>query len=160
MNDTSEVMLDAPEDDALLARLRKVAAEADPAPAMTYELARAAFAMRTLDDDLAVLVHDSAEPGQELVGVRGADDVRLLSYAAPMIGLELQVVARGSRRSLTGQVIGPVAAAVVVETGSGEQIVHPDETGVFFVQDLQAGRVRMRLRVSDGVTVTTPWTAL
>ena len=160
MSENSEVVLDTPEDDALLARLRKVVTEADPVPPITYELARAAFAMRTLDDDLAVLVHDSAEPGQELVGVRGTDEVRLLSYDAPMIGLELQVVARGSRRSLTGQVIGPAADAVVIETASGEQVVHPDETGVFFVQDLQAGRVRMRLRVSDGVTVTTPWTAL
>ena len=154
------MVLDSPEDEALLARLRTVAAEADPVPPMSYELARAAFSMRTLDDDLAVLVHDSAEPGQELVGVRGTDEVRLLSYDAPLVGLELQVVARGSRRSLTGQVIGPAAQAVVVETGTGEQIVHPDETGVFFVQDLQAGRVRMRLRLSDGVTVTTPWTSL
>lgn len=160
MNDNRDVVLDSAEDDALLARLRLVAAAVDPVPAMTYELAHAAFAMRALDDELAVLVSDTAEPGQTLVGVRGSDEVRLLSYDAPMVGLELQVVARGTRRSLTGQVIGPAAEAVVVETGTGEQVVHPDETGVFFVQDLQAGRVRMRLRVSGGVIVTTPWTAL
>lgn len=160
MSDDRLLVLDTPEDDALLVRLRRVVGQADAPPSMTYELARAAFSMRALDAELAVLVLDSAERGQELVGVRGTDQVRLLSYEAPAVGLELQVVSHGSRRSLTGQVIGTVASSVLVDTEQGEQVVHPDESGVFFLDGLQAGRARLRLTVGDGITVTTPWTAL
>lgn len=157
MSERNDLVLDTPEADALLGR---VAAEADPPPSMAYELGRAAFSMRTLDAELAVLVLDSAEPGQELAGVRGNDEVRLLSYEAQAVGLELQFLSRGGRRSVTGQVVGPTPESVVVETDAEEQLVQPDETGVFVVDDLPAGQVRVRLTAPGGVTVTTPWTSL
>lgn len=155
-----DVVLDAPEDDVLLAHLRRVAGDVDPAPALVQEMGRGAFLMRALDAELAALVHDSAEPGQDLVGVRGGDRVRLMSYEVAAVGLELQVVARGERRSLTGQVIGASAGPVLVQTGTGEHAVKPDEIGVFCLEDLPAGRVRISLTRPGGVTVVTPWTVL
>jgi len=160
MSTGDDVRLDTPEDDALLAHLRRIAHDVDPPPALMDELARGAFLLRTLDAELAALVHDSAEPGQELAGVRGDDSVRLLSYEVEAVGLELQVVARGPYRSLTGQVFGPVAGPVLVQTGAGEHALDPDQTGVFALEDLAAGRVRVSLTRAGGVTVVTPWTVL
>jgi hypothetical protein len=160
MSDKTELVLDTPQDDALLARLRRVAGEADPPPPLAYDLARAAFSLRDLDAELAVLTLDSAEPGQELAGVRGSDEIRLLSYEAQAVGVELQVVTHGDRRSLTGQVVGPLPESVVVETDTEAHVVRPDESGVFDLDDLPSGRVRVRLDVSGGVTVSTPWVAL
>lgn len=160
MSPGNEVRLDTAEDDALLAQLRRIAQDADPPPPLTREMARGAFLLRSLDAELAAMVHDSAEPGQELAGVRGDDAVRLLSYEVEAVGLELQVVARGPRRSLTGQVIGPSSGPVLVQTGTGERAVDPDDTGVFFLDDLPAGRLRISLTRAGGVTVVTPWTVL
>ncbi len=160
MSTGDEVRLDTPEDDALLAHLRRIAHDVDPPPTLMDELARGAFLLRTLDAELAALVHDSAQPGQELAGVRGDDSVRLLSYEVEAVGLELQVVARGPHRSLTGQVFGPVAGPVLVQTGAGEHALDPDQTGVFALEDLPAGRVRVSLTRAGGVTVVTPWTVL
>lgn len=160
MSDKSELILDTPEDDALLARMRRVVGETDPPPPLAYDLARAAFSLRDLDAELAVLTLDSAEPGQELAGVRGGNEVRLLSYEAQAVGVELQVVLHGDRCSVTGQVVGPLPESVVVETDTESHAVRPDESGVFALDDLPSGRVRVRLDVSGGVTVSTPWVAL
>lgn len=159
MTGPDEILLDTPGDDALVARLRAVAAEADPVPADVRALASAAFALRDLDAELAVLVHDSATRDRELAGVRGDDDVRLLSYDAAALGIELQVVARGDRRDVMGQVVG-TATSVVLETGVGEQEVSPDAFGIFRAEDLAPGRVRVRVGTPGGLTVRTPWTVL
>ncbi len=159
MTGPEEILLDTPEDDALLARLRAVAAEAEPVPPDVRTLASAAFALRDLDAELAVLVHDSATRELELSGVRGDDDVRLLSYDAAAVGIELQVVVRGGRRDVMGQVVGD-AAGVVLETGAGEQEVTPDASGIFRLEALAPGRVRVRLGTPGGLTVLTPWTVL
>lgn len=170
MTGPDEVLLDRPEDDALLARLRAVAAEVDPVPADVRALASAALALRDLDAELAVLVHDSEDlddRAQELVGVRGsADDVRLLSYDAPALGVELQVVQRGDRRDVLGQVVGETVALVLetaptgAGTGTTDHPLVPDADGLFRLDDLPAGRFRVRLRTPGGLTVLTPWTTL
>lgn len=153
---SDEVVLDTPEDDALLDRLRRVTAQADAPPPVVLDLARAAFALRDLDAELAVLVLDSETAGAELTGVRGEDDVRLLSYEASRLGLELQL----DGRDLLGQVVGGVAESVVVETDDGEHPVQADADGVFRYEGATGARVRVRLRGTDGLTVVTPWTAL
>ncbi len=159
MTGPEEILLDTAQDDALLARLRAVANEVDPVPADVRAFASAAFALRDLDAELAVLVHDSATRDLELSGVRGDDDVRLLSYDAAAVGIELQVVVRGDRRDVMGQVVG-AATAVALETGAGEHEVSPDGSGIFRAEDLAPGRVRVRLTTPSGLTVLTPWTVL
>lgn len=160
MTNSDEIMLDTPEDDALLLRLRTVAADADPVPALVRDLAKAAFSLRDLDAELAVLVLDSDAPGQELAGVRGGAEVRLLSYEAAAVGLELQVARRGGHSSVVGQVVGPPPARVVVETERQEHVVSPDTSGVFTLEGLDAARLRVKLGYDDDTTVTTPWTSL
>ncbi|QIM22539.1 hypothetical protein G7075_17705 [Phycicoccus sp. HDW14] len=85
-------------DDALVERLRALAAAVDPPPAHVEEAARAAFETRTLDH-LARLLTDSAD-GEALL-TRAAYDaltgaVRLLSFATDEVGIDLQVAVEGT----------------------------------------------------------------
>ena len=148
------------EDEVLLSWLRQAAQEADPVPEQVRVLARAAFAVRALDDELAVLALDTAEPGQELVGVRGDDGVRLLSFEASELGLELQVTSRRERRQLIGQVVGRLTGPVVLERDHEALSVDPDGSGIFTLDDLPAGRARLRLTRPGGTVVSTPWIVL
>ncbi len=162
MTGPEEVLLDPslPADggDPLLARLRRLAAEADPPPAHVLEAARSAYALRDLDAELAALVLDSAEAG--LAGVRGDDEVRLLSYESTGLGLELQVTERGDRRDVVGQVLDGDGGPVVVQTEDAAHEVAPGADGVFAVPGLPPGRLRVRLRGPGGTAVVTPWTSV
>ncbi len=148
------------DDDALVARLRAVASEADPVPPLVLDLARSAFDLRDLDAELAVLVLDSTMLAEPLAGVRGADDVRLLSYEAPAMGLELQVEVRDGRYRLNGQVVGVSAISVVVETDQRADPVQPDAIGLFSVAELVGNRIRVRVTTASGLLILTPWTVL
>jgi hypothetical protein len=59
-------------DDRLVEALRRALAEADEVPTEVVAAARAAWTWRTIDAELAALVHDSTLDDQELAGVRGA----------------------------------------------------------------------------------------
>lgn len=163
MSDTADITASGETADlALLERLRAVVREVDPMPALVPEMARAVFALRTLDDELASVVLDS-ELVEELSAVRGEQDVRLLSFESPAVGVELQVVRAGPRRDITGQVVGPAPASVVVQTGGelpDERAVVLDDDGMFLVPDLPAGPARVRVTATGGSTVTTPWILL
>ena len=84
-----------PADAALLALLQQVAEQVDPVPELSYDLARATFGLRDLDSQLAALMHDSALEAGDLVRRGGDADVRLLSYEAGDLMVELQVSVSG-----------------------------------------------------------------
>lgn len=131
------------------ARLRALFAQADPVPPLLDEAARAAFAWRTIDAELAELLEDAAL-------VRGGDGPRQLSFEAPSLGIELEVVATGARsRRVTGQLLPAEPATVRVERpGTDVSEVAADELGRFELE-LPAGVVRLLVgRVAtDWVTI-------
>ncbi len=55
-----------PDDDALMVELRHVVGRVDPIPEAVRIAARAAIEWRTLDAELAALVHDSAVEHRQL----------------------------------------------------------------------------------------------
>ncbi|MGH3929666.1 MAG: hypothetical protein ACRDTF_06780 [Pseudonocardiaceae bacterium] len=142
----------------LFARLARIADEIDPVPELCYELGRAAFELRRLDSELAELVRDSAVETESMAGVRGELNVRLLSFEAADICIDLQVVPQAERRSLLGQVAG-VVAQVRVESAEGVVPVTVDPHGRFQVEDLPAGRLRLQVD-SDGTTCVTSWVTI
>ena len=155
---------DPGDDDAFLARLRRIAAEADPVPEIVIQAARWAFGLRELDARLAELVRDSAVdvPAN---AVRGADQ-RLLSFEAGDIAVECEITERDTRRDIIGQLVGALAAGIDAEvagtdvTSTQTVTVPVDERGRFSVRDLPAGPVRLRCRLADGTTVVTSWAAV
>lgn len=143
-------MTSEPTDDDILAGLRRAAASIDPLPEHVAAAARAALATRRLDDELAELTLDSALAG---AAVRSDDDVRVLSYRAEGVTLELQLEhgspLRGLATGTTGQ--------AVVETRDATREVMVGADGLFSVPGLPGGPLRVRVRTADGRRVVTPW---
>lgn len=136
--------------------LRRIAAEADPMPALVRESAHAAFGLRRLDAELAELVRDSAEA--QAVGVRG-DEERLLSFEYGEVAVEMQVGAVGERRDLVAHVSGAALAAAAVETPSTREDLDTDD-GVLVAHGLPAGPFRLALTTAAGRRIQTSWVCL
>jgi hypothetical protein len=146
--------------DLLEARLRGLASVADPVPELVLESARAAFTLRTLDAELAELVHDSAVDA-DLVLVRGPgdSDVRMLSFEHGTVAVDLQVSETAKGRELLGLVTGAVGD-VEVEQAGRRTAIPLDEAGRFILSGLPAGPLRLHLRAEDGTSVATSWVTL
>jgi len=148
------------DDDAFLDHLRAVAAEADPPPELTALAARAAFATRRLDEELAELVLDSAEARTAVRAARS--DVRVLSFEAGEVVVEVQVQDTDHGQELRGLVDGARPDTVTIESGKGTDslVVPVDEDGWFVAAPVRPGPVRLRLATPGGPTVLTTWVVL
>lgn len=144
--------------DPTLERLRAIAATADPVPSLVLESARAAFGLRTLDAEIAELLHDSAVDA-DLVLVRGPSDARMLSFAAGDVMVEMQLTeTRPGLYSLLTFVSGvPAGSEVKVEHSAGIVAAELDDGGRLLLDDVPAGRLRLHLTAEDGTAVTTSW---
>lgn len=142
--------------DSLEDRLRKVATDREPVPPSVLDHAMHALELRDLDTELAALVADSLDADERLALVRGAQATRLLTFEAPGLVVELQVVAAGDRRQLEGHVAGSEGCDLSLEHPGGTVSIEPDEHGRFQVDVVPAGRLRLQVRSQDR-TVTTTW---
>jgi hypothetical protein len=145
-------------DDELVARLRRIAARADPVPAALLAAAREAFGLRDLDARVAELVRDSAV-GATATAVRGPG-TRLLSFEAADAVIECEVTTRGPRRDIIGQLVGAVATTLRVQAGNQAVDAAVDEHGRFSVSDLPAGLLRLYCSLADGTTLVTSWASV
>ena len=114
------------EPDPLLEELRWIASIVEPVPERAIEAGQAAFAWRTIDAELAALVHDSLADAAP-AGVRGGEEPpALLTFESPHLLVEVKVVQAGAERELVGQLVSgetdpsPVAGVeLVVEHAGG-----------------------------------------
>jgi hypothetical protein len=142
-------------DDDLLAELRDAASRVDPVPPDTVLAARSAIAWRTLDAELAQLTDDSqSEP---LAGVRSGDLAALLSFEAPGLAVEVEVLVAGPRRRLLGQLVPAQPGRVEVRHRGGRLEVAADDVGRFTADDLPPGPVSLRCQGAGGRWVETDW---
>ncbi len=140
-------------DDQLVAELREAVAEADLVTDRQREAARAAFTWRTVDEELAELLHDSA---LESAGVRGDDDARTLSFASGPLTLEVEI----DGEDVIGQVVGQAATSVVLQrAGTPDETLAVDPSGFFRAAGVASGPVRFVVQAGDW-TLTSPWVAL
>jgi hypothetical protein len=152
------------EDDALMAELRRVAAEVDPVPPGVIEAARAAIATRHLDHELAELVADSADAGSGLLfeAVRGPGvaESRLLTFDGGGLQVDVDLAPVGSGLRVIGQFTAPVTEFAVERGDGGAVEVAVDELGRFVADDVAAGPMRLRYRAAGtGQLVRTAWLA-
>jgi hypothetical protein len=147
-------------DEALLADLARIVAQVDPPPELVLELGRAAYALRTLDSELADLIRDSET---EALAVRGpAAGMRLLTFEAEGLSIELQVAEHARGFDVMGQVGGadPAQVTVRLEGPRGETAADVDELGMFRATDVPAGLLRVHVDVDGARRVTTSWVSL
>jgi hypothetical protein len=146
------------DDEALLNRLRALCDEVEPMPDTVVQAARAAFGLRRLDAELAELMLDSADEPAGAVAVRAAGlaDIRMLSFCAGPLSVELQVTDRDGARHLVAQVIGVELVAAALETDAGRRELDTDD-GVLIADQVPPGRVRFHLQTSHGPNYLTSW---
>lgn len=142
-------------DDRLLEELTSALDATDPVPERFLEAAKESFTWRTIDIELAELVFDSAE--SELVGVRGTDATRQVTFQAPGFEIEVAIISDGSRR-LVGQVVPARVGAVELRFGEQSMTTESDSLGRFSFEDVPLGPISLRLELEDGAVVQTEWT--
>jgi hypothetical protein len=147
------------DDERLLEDLRRVVGELDAVPDHVLAAAQAAIGWRTIDDEIAELLHDSAaEP--LAAGVRAEETTRVLSFRGEFLELELEVSGSGPDRTLIGQIVPPQAAQVEIRHGSGVTRADADERGRFTVMSVAPGNISLRCHADVAGhprVLTTPW---
>jgi hypothetical protein len=143
-------------DEQLLQELRNVL-PADPVPPAVVAAARATFTWRSVDDELAALLSDSADLA--LTGVRGGGD-RRLSFEAPQLVIEFVLVpgSRGSR--IEGQLAPPGPARIEVLRGDQVTEIEADEHGRFALDGIANGPLALRVLRGGDPPVRTPATSV
>lgn len=143
-------------DDALQELLGLALHHDDPVPRHVVAAARGAFTWRTIDQELADLVFDSA---MELTGVREHGGSRQLTFQAPGLEIEVMIVDPESRR-LVGQLV-PARAATVRLEGTEHTLEQPaDRFGKFSFEAAPPGPVRITVAGPDELAVSTDWVLL
>lgn len=159
------------DDDAVVHRLRALAASADPPPPELAQAARSALSWRRAERELAALTalaelsYDSADDDAALAGVRSGGGSRLLTFADGGVSVEVEVAdspgAGGLR--LLGQLVPPQPGHIEARHADGVVTAEADDLGRFRCEGLANGPVSLRCHVGDGDTarlVVTDWTAL
>ncbi|NRQ37857.1 hypothetical protein HII36_39415 [Nonomuraea sp. NN258] len=130
--------------------LREIANRLDPVPAELLEDAMRAYALRTLDAELAELTFDSWDV-VSATRVRGGGP-RLLTFTSRDLVLELEV--SGAR--LVGRTSGG-PAEIGVQRRDDETRLRSDALGRFTADALQPGPLRLRVSPAQGDPVVTCW---
>ena len=118
--------------------------------------ARAAFAWRTIDDDLMSLAHDSLHAEELLVRSAAVSAPRVVGFQGTGFSLEIEV--DGS--TMMGQVLPGRECQISVVTSAGEpNVVVTDESGFFSTRAPGPGPVRFTVTY-DGSVQSTEWMTL
>ena len=107
-------------------------------PRHVIAAASGAWTWRTIDQELADLVFDSAI---ELTGVRDREGARQLTFQAPGLEIEVMVADPASRR-LVGQLVPAQAATVRLEGTDDALEQESDRFGRFTFDGAPSGPVR------------------
>jgi hypothetical protein len=144
------------QDDVLLAELRELVSRVDPLSPDMVAAARASFAWRTIDAELAQLAHDTVVDADRMALVRGAGVPELRTFEAPGLTVEVETVAVAGGVRLLGQLVPAQPGQVEIRHPGGTVTVDADEMGRFAAEGLPPGPVS--LRCGAGATaVDTDW---
>jgi hypothetical protein len=147
-------------DEALMAELAAAVAEEAAVSDRRRTAARAAFTWRTVDAELAELLHDSALDAGAAVR-SGSEGPRTLSFRRAAVTLEVEV----DGDQVLGEVIdehieGSGHAAVTLQRPDAEdRTVDADSSGFFRFEDVAPGPVRFVVSRA-GWSLTTPWATI
>jgi len=146
-------MTDRWTDDQLVEDLARGLEQVDPVPSEVNEFAKAAFAWRSMDAELAELVFDSSQ--EEPAGVRADAAARQLTFRAPGVEIEVVMMSDEARR-LVGQLVPPQQATVELRFKDEVRTVESDHLGRFTFHDLPVGPISIRC-ITEGSVVQTDW---
>lgn len=145
------------EDAKLLRRIGAMFDHLDPVPDAVTAAARAAFAWRDIDAQLARLID-----AEQLVGAatRAHGEHRLLTFEAPGVTVAIEATEINGARKLVGQLVpsGPHSVALESADEAARPLSAPvDHLGRFTLNSVPAGLIRLRCTLPDGAQVVTEW---
>jgi hypothetical protein len=148
------------DDDQLLVELGGALRSAGRGTEREREAARAAYAWRSVDEDLALvlaeLVYDSAVHERPLLRGATTEAGRSLLFEGPAASIEVEVTPDG----LTGTVLPPGRAEVTLFTADGPvATVSADDMGGFTLGAPPAGPVRLHCGTATA-SLLTEWVRL
>lgn len=139
-------------DEEIVTVLRHVLETVDPTPAHVLEQARAAFTWRGVDAELAELVFDSDTAA--LAGVRGGEAARQITFHAPGLEIEVEVVSERVRTVL-GQLVPAQHAEVELRNSTRTLRTRTDALGRFTFDAVAPGPVKLTVATGEGARVQT-----
>lgn len=144
-------------DDELLELVGRALRATEPVPPHVIDGAKAAWTWRTIDQELAELVFDSAV---ETAGVRSEDTARQLTFRSPGVEIEVMVTDDASRR-VVGQLVPPGDHAVRLVIDDTVREATTDHLGRFSFESVGIGPVKLVVLDGEGhPLVTTEWVVL
>ena len=143
------------DDDRLFAALKDAVQTAEEVPPEFVAAAKAAYAWRTIDAELAQLSYDSLDDEQSRLVTRTENaTVRALTFVSNRLTIELEVTAE----SVLGQVVPAQPGRLFMHSATGRTTtIDIDEIGCFTIQPVPAGPFRLHSRTDDGTDVLTSW---
>ena len=148
------------DDDQLLAALREAFRSARRVPAEFTATAKATFAWRDIDAELATLTWDSVLVGTEaeLAGQRAESaSLRSLTFTCGELTLEIEV----TESALLGQLVPPGPGRIEARTIDGDVIAAViNQVGGFTICPFPRGPFRLFCHTMSGANVLTSWLAL
>lgn len=150
-------MASGPDDELLLAALRRAIRARQAVPPEFVAAAKNAFAWHDIDAELAQLTYDSSL-GPAVTATRAeAASIRALTFTSPRLTIELEV----TEDSLLGQIVPAQAATIEMQNGAGTRTAIPsDEIGCFSVRPIPREPFRLRCQTAGNVDVLTGWITL
>ena len=147
-----------PEDDPLLAELRRLAGVVDPVPDEVTAYAKAALGWRRIDAELAELLVDSR---LEALATRSvSESARSLTFRASDLDVDLELQPEEDGVSLLGQLAPAGSAKIEAQRDDGSTVatVDADELGRFRLMLEPGARVRLIVRREPpAAPVETSW---
>lgn len=142
------------DDEALMRELGEAVRAREAVTDRARDAARAAFAWRTIDEDLLALTHDAPASAETLVrATADGPQARVLSFEGAGISVEIEVLAD----QLIGQVLPGQEGRITLESpDEPARAVDVDATGFFEFRAPPSGPMRLRLTVA-GRRMTTSW---
>lgn len=149
-------------DDELMAALGEAVAESTSVSERRREAARSAFTWRTVDDELADLLHDSALDAGAAVR-SSAGTPRALTFGRSGLTLEVEVAGE----QVLGEVVPEGAAAdgndparvTLQRPDADDVVIECDAAGFFRFSGVGSGPARFVVE-RGGWSLTTPWVTL
>ena len=150
-------------DDELMAELAAAVEEEAAVSDRRRDAARAAFTWRTIDAELAELLHDSAlDAGAAVRSASGADGgPRMLSFRRAAVTLEVEVDGQevlGEVVEDGGDATGP-ATVTLQRPDAEDRTTETDASGFFRFDGVGPGSVRFVV-ARAGWSLTTPWATI
>lgn len=141
----------------ILDTLRRALHVVDAPPSHVISNARDAYLWHGIDAELAELVYDSATAA--MTGVRASEATRQVTFRAPGLEIEVEVVSERAR-IVVGQLVPPQPATVELRQADSTTRVETDPLGRFTFDGVAPGAVKLTVRTADGARIHTEGLAI